>query len=85
MQLTLDKFGRMVLPKAIREDLNLEPGVPLEVEKGEECIVLRPVRESDLILQKDGLLVFSGHPTEDLEEALHNLRQRRLKEAVGLW
>lgn len=35
------------------------------------------------ILEKDGLLVFSGHPTEDLENALHNLRQRRLEGAAG--
>ncbi len=83
MQLTLDKFGRMVLPKIIRDDLHLESGAALEVEIGEECIILRPVRERSPVLEKDGLLVFSGSPTEDLEQAIDRHRRQRIKHAAG--
>ncbi len=39
MQLTLDRFGRMVLPKAIRDGFGLIPGDVLDVEEQKDAIV----------------------------------------------
>jgi AbrB family looped-hinge helix DNA binding protein len=41
--LTIDKAGRVVIPKALREELRLEPGDSLEMETSGESITLRPV------------------------------------------
>jgi AbrB family looped-hinge helix DNA binding protein len=54
---TIDKAGRIVLPKPIREELQLNPGDLLEVDSSEEQVMLRPVRGSTCIY-KQGIL---GH------------------------
>jgi len=40
MRLTLDKAGRIVLPKPLRDELRLEPGDALEIESSGEDITL---------------------------------------------
>jgi AbrB family looped-hinge helix DNA binding protein len=52
--LTLDKAGRVVLPKPIRDELQLSPGDSLEVETSEDQIVLRPVRGTSRLRKKQG-------------------------------
>ena len=84
MQLTIDRFGRVVLPKGLRDGLGLTPGAVLEVDGQAECIVLRPVREADAARMKDGLLVASGRPTGDLRGAVAAHRRARLHGLSGL-
>ena len=56
--LTIDKAGRIVLPKPLREELQLEPGDSLEVNiKGEE-ITLRPIRGNSPLKKKHGVWCF---------------------------
>ena len=43
MTLKIDKAGRIVLPKHLRERLQLRAGSSLEVEERPEGLVLRPV------------------------------------------
>jgi AbrB family looped-hinge helix DNA binding protein len=43
-RVTIDKAGRVVIPKPLREELQLEPGDSLEMESAGEQITLRPVR-----------------------------------------
>jgi len=43
-RLTIDKAGRVVIPKPLREELHLEPGDSLEMESAGEQITWRPVR-----------------------------------------
>jgi AbrB family looped-hinge helix DNA binding protein len=42
---TIDKAGRIVQPKPIREELRLSPGDALEMDSSEKRVILRPVRE----------------------------------------
>ncbi len=42
--LTIDKAGRVVLPKPVRDALQISPGDSLELESSEDHIVLRPAR-----------------------------------------
>jgi AbrB family looped-hinge helix DNA binding protein len=44
LRLTIDKAGRVVIPKPLREQMNLEPGDSLEMESSGEQITLQPVR-----------------------------------------
>jgi AbrB family looped-hinge helix DNA binding protein len=83
---TLDRAGRIVLPKTLREDLHLSPGDTLDLTvKGEE-VTLRP-RHGCTPLQKErGVWVFrTGEPITagETEETLRNLRAERLRQNAG--
>ncbi|MBW1803219.1 MAG: AbrB/MazE/SpoVT family DNA-binding domain-containing protein [Deltaproteobacteria bacterium] len=78
MEATLDKFGRIVIPKEIRDDFNLKPGSQIRIEESEQAIILKPVAGEQNLHWKDGILVFTGVPMEDLEKALERHREDRL-------
>lgn len=78
MKVTLDKFGRVVIPKVVLDQLGLGPGAVLAIEEGEEDgIVLRPRRSEPDLIEEEGVLVFTGEPTADVELAVERHRQRR--------
>ncbi len=77
METTLDKFGRIVIPKKIREDFNLKPGSPIRIEEGKKEILLTPIEEEPTLVEKDGVLVFTGIPTEDIESQVEIVRKQR--------
>ena len=57
------KAGRVVIPKALREELHLEPRDALEMESAGEQITLRPVRGTGPLSKEHGVWVFhSGQP-----------------------
>ena len=43
MHVTLDKYGRIVVPKPVRDQLGMGEGTDLKVEVEEGRLVLRPV------------------------------------------
>jgi AbrB family looped-hinge helix DNA binding protein len=55
---TLDKAGRVVIPKALRDDLRLQPGDALELESAGESVTLRPVRSTTRLRKEHGVWVF---------------------------
>lgn len=79
METTLDRFGRVIIPKGVRDDMGLEAGAVLQIEKEGEKIVLQPVRGEPKIVEKKGILVFTGAAVGDVGLALKEHRKRRLK------
>ena len=79
METILDRFGRIVIPKKIREDFNLTADTPIQIEENETSIILTPIHGDPNLRMKDGVLVFSCTPLEDLGEALTTHREERLK------
>jgi AbrB family looped-hinge helix DNA binding protein len=79
-QLTLDKAGRIVIPKRLRAALNLEPGDALEVERSGEQLTLRPVRGNGPLMKEQGVWVFrTGQPLpiSATDEILEQIREDR--------
>lgn len=79
MEATLDRFGRIVIPKKIREDFHLQVGSSIRIEEGEGEIVLKPVEGEPNLVKKDGVLVFSGKAVGNVETAIEEHRQERNK------
>jgi AbrB family looped-hinge helix DNA binding protein len=80
VRLTMDKAGRIVIPKPLREELRLEPGDDLELESTGEEITLRPVRGTGPLTQEHGVWVFrTGQPmaASTTEEMLRQIREDR--------
>jgi AbrB family looped-hinge helix DNA binding protein len=82
METKLDKFGRVVLPKDIRDNLDLKPGQVLKIEKSDDEVILKPLRKGSPLHVKDGVLIFSGTATGDIMEAVHLHRKERLKKVA---
>jgi AbrB family looped-hinge helix DNA binding protein len=75
--LTLDKAGRIVLPKPVRDELQLSPGDSLELESSEERVILRPVRGNARIYKKQGVWVMHGGAPLTVEVVNKTMRQIR--------
>jgi AbrB family looped-hinge helix DNA binding protein len=83
MKTTMDRFGRVVVPKDIRDRLGLRPGAEVDIdEKGNE-VVLKPVEHEPSLMVKKGILVYSGNATGDVSGAVQAHREERLKKVAS--
>ena len=79
-KLTLDKAGRVVLPKPLRDELELAAGDTLELESRGEQITLRPVRGAAPLRKERGIWVYrTGRPLTAAitDETLRQIRDER--------
>jgi AbrB family looped-hinge helix DNA binding protein len=56
--LRIDHAGRVVLPKAVREELGISPGDTLDLLVRGGAVTLRPRGSSNLLLKERGVWVF---------------------------
>lgn len=83
METRVDRFGRVVIPKRVRDDLGLGPGTVLIVEERGRAVSLTPLTEEPLG-DEGGVLVFRGRAVGDLAGAVDEAREARLSDlAVG--
>jgi AbrB family looped-hinge helix DNA binding protein len=85
-KVSLDRAGRVVLPKTIRDKLQLSPGDTFELIVQGDDLTLRPRRSSTPLQKERGIWVFrTGEPltAADTEETLRNIRVQRRRHNVG--
>ena len=83
---TIDKAGRIVLPKQIRDELQLGPGDAIELEASEDQVVLRPARGKGRMRREQGVWVFdSGRPitVEMVNKTIRRIRNERERRFLG--
>ena len=81
-KLTIDRAGRMVIPKALREELGLGPGDTMELECEGEQMILRPLRSRPPLTKERGIWVYrTGEPlpASAARDTLRGLRERRVR------
>ena len=83
MEATIDRFGRVLIPKKVRDDLGLRPGTTLRVEERGRAVSLSPITEEVLLEDEDGVLVFTGRVGGDVGTALAAMREDRLESLVA--
>ena len=84
--LTVDKAGRVVLPKPVRDELQLAAGDSLELESSEDRIVLRPARGKAGLRKKQGIWVLDvDEPltVEAVNRTIRDIRQEREDSWLG--
>jgi AbrB family looped-hinge helix DNA binding protein len=75
-----------VLPKPVRDQLQLSPGDSLELDSSEGQIVLRPVRGAASLRKKHGIWVLStGKPlsAEIVNRTIEKIRDERERAILG--
>ena len=65
MKLTVDKTGRITLPKPLRDKMRLVPGTALHLESDGDTIMLRPIGRPAKLAKELGIWVFQGGPSND--------------------
>lgn len=82
--LTLDKAGRVLIPKSLREELRLGPGDKLHIEAEGEKISLSPVRAKALVKKELGVWVYQGDPSHaSVTDIIDREHEKRIREIVG--
>lgn len=84
--ISVDSAGRIVIPKALRDELGLAPGDTLALESDGKRITLRPVRSGSCMQKKQGIWTFrSGRRlmAEDTDRVLQEVRQEREQHLRG--
>ena len=78
MKTTIDRFGRVVVPKELRKRFGLAPGAQIEIDEHDQELVIRRVTVRSPLQTEDGLLVFEGEAAGDLASWVRDVRENRI-------
>ena len=78
MKTTIDKFGRIVVPKHMRDRFGLKPGIEIVIEEHENGIFIKQAEHQHPLIIEDGVLIFTGTATGDIAESVRRHREERL-------
>ena len=84
--ITIDKAGRIVLPKPLRDELSLTAGDCLELKQSGEEITLRPIRPASALQKERGIWVYrTGEklPVSAVEDTIRAVREERDRVVSG--
>ncbi|MDQ3396959.1 MAG: AbrB/MazE/SpoVT family DNA-binding domain-containing protein [Deinococcota bacterium] len=79
----MDRFGRVLIPKEVRDALKLAPGQALRLEVENGKVVLEPRSKEVGLVRKGRALVFCGGSlTEDPSDWVSRMREERAQELI---
>lgn len=79
MRTIIDKFGRVLIPKAIRRLLGLKPASSVNIINDGKKIIIEPLSSEEAITEKNGLLVYTRKVDTTSQEWLKEQRAKRNK------
>jgi AbrB family looped-hinge helix DNA binding protein len=82
---TLDRFGRVVIPREVRARLGLEPGDALRIEVGEDSVTLHPAKGTGEWVVRDGLPVWTGPVPVEAPDIVAFIRRQREERIREIW
>ncbi len=82
MESTIDRAGRIVSPKSIREAAGLRPGLSLKIEYRDGRVEIEPKSPKVRLVRKGGVLVacIPGAPKMSVDETNEWIRKSRDRE-----
>ncbi|MGM0366598.1 MAG: AbrB/MazE/SpoVT family DNA-binding domain-containing protein [Actinomycetota bacterium] len=75
----IDKFGRIVIPKKIRDNFGIRDNSEVLIEAGDNNIIVHPETTTPFVIDKGGILVVCSEPTESFSDILKKDRESRIK------
>ena len=84
MIVTIDRAGRIVVPKSLRDQFNLAAGTELEIEAVGDGLKLRKAGAEPSLIRKHGILVHHGSTRAaiDIAEFIWAERNVRIRHAA---
>lgn len=85
MKVIVDKIGRVLIPKKIRDYLGIKPGTKLNIQTACDGVVkLELIEVAKLLAKEGGALVYQGYKTEELGNEVNVSRDARNKDLFKL-
>ncbi len=94
MKTTIDRAGRVVIPKAIRDRAGLQPGSELDIRLDNGVVEITPPAPKGRLVEEGGFLVWEAAPGTpsiqpgDVRQAILDAREERedriIRGALGL-
>ncbi len=86
MNVRIDKAGRIVVPKRLRERFRLRAGTTLELEEHPEGLMLRRSEQGPSMVRARGKLVHLGKLPQgfDWDSIVDDERDERIRDLSGL-
>jgi AbrB family looped-hinge helix DNA binding protein len=84
MEVRIDKAGRIVVPKPLRERLGFRPDTELEAIEQPEGVLLKRIEQRPSMVKVDGLWVHQGSPEPgaNWERILEDVREERIESVL---
>ncbi len=83
MVTTLDKFGRVIIPKRFREQLGINSKSTLNISEDGKRIVIELVQEKKPVVDRNGILVFTGNLEDKKSELIKSDRNKRMHKLLA--
>ncbi|HTV58299.1 MAG TPA: AbrB/MazE/SpoVT family DNA-binding domain-containing protein [Verrucomicrobiae bacterium] len=82
---SIDSAGRLVLPKHVRDALNLSPGDALDIELSADEVTLRPAKSAGLQKENGVWVLRTGEPLPQsaVDEVARRVRGERGSAILG--
>jgi AbrB family looped-hinge helix DNA binding protein len=83
--LKIDKSGRIVVPKRLRDRLGIQAEAELELTAQSDGILVRVVNEDSALVKVDGLWVHRGstRPDANWERVIDDIRDERIASVLA--
>jgi AbrB family looped-hinge helix DNA binding protein len=84
MEIRIDKAGRIVVPKPLRERLGFKPDTELVAIEQPEGVLLKRIEQRPAMVKVDGLWVHQGSavPGANWERILEDVREERIESVL---
>ena len=74
----IDKFGRIIIPKRFRERLGISFKTTLNISENGNKIEIEPIQDNEPVINKDGILVFTGKLDDKKVDIISKDRNKRI-------
>lgn len=81
-EITIDGAGRVVIPKHLRDRMNLGPGVRLLIFEEAGCLIISPDRPEPRLVERDGFLALDFGAEAPISIESGATREQRIRQLV---
>jgi len=78
----IDKFGRIIIPKKIRNEFGLRSNSEVLIEAAGDGIIVHPGTSIPFVADREGIIVVCSEPTETFSDFIKKDREDRIKKMI---
>lgn len=78
----VDRFGRVVIPKKMRQAIGIKTDTEVYLEKRDNGIFMIPNSLKPIVKEDSGIMVLCSEPLEEFSDFIDRNRQERIRKIV---